>query len=375
MSLELNDLLFSNFRNYESLKLDGLGSLTIFIGPNGSGKTNILEGINLITAAESFRHPMIRQLIKEGSEHSSIYARSTGDGRVLDAELHMEEGKRRFLINGKAKTTADVKGVFPSVSFVPDDLELAKKSSSVKRDALDDLGCQLSKNYYMVRRDYQKTLRYKNRLLKEEAAPLLVDSIDETLVTCAAQLCFYRYELFKRMVSAVSNTYMSISPSEEEFSSRYIPSWAHLGMRESLIDGNAMDGLSRDDIREKISCCLDSMKAEERLRARALVGPHADKIEFFLSGREVSDFASQGQQRSIVLAWKLGEVEIVRQSLGTYPVLLLDDVMSELDSMRRGLLIDMVRRDVQTFITATDLSYFPDDIIEKARVIELPLNA
>ena len=373
MSLEIHDLEFCNFRNYESLKLKGLGNLTILIGPNGSGKTNILEGIDLLTSASSFRHPLIEQMVRDGAEQAVLKARSEGDGRVLDIELHLEKGKKKYTLNGKAKATADMKGILPSVTFVPDDLDLAKKSAGIKRDALDDLGCQLSRNYYMVRRDYLKTLRYKNRLIKEEATSLLLDSIDETLATCAAQLFFYRYELFNRMIPIVAGNYGKIAPTSETFSAIYTPSWVHLKNEKGLSPESEESIYSRDEIKRIFEDALQRWRGEEIKRARALVGPHNDKIDFYLDDRPVADFASQGQQRSIVLAWKMGEVDIIKHSLGTYPVLLLDDVMSELDTERRSLLVELVRQDVQTFITATDLSCFPADIVEKAHVIELPL--
>ena len=374
MALEIKGLRFRNFRNYEKLELDDLGNLVILVGPNGSGKTNILEGIDLLTSASSFRHPMIEQMIHEESDGASLWLRGEGEGRVLESELELQKGKKRYLLNGKQKGTADVRGILPSVTFVPDDLDLAKKSSSIKRDALDDLGCQLTRNYYVVKRDYMKALRYKNKLLKEESPEILLDSIDDTLVTCATQLCYYRYELFRRMIPLVAKKYKMIASSQEEFSAAYTHSWLHLEKEEGLSFKDEGEAISREMIHMALEQALVRWRGEEIRRARALVGPHNDKIGFFLDGRNAADFASQGQQRSIVLAWKMGEVDVICQSLGTYPVLLLDDVMSELDSDRRALLIELVKQDVQTFMTATDLSYFPADIVDKAKVIELPIS-
>lgn len=376
MALEIRELHFRNFRNYKNLKLDDLGDLVILVGPNGSGKTNILEGVDLLTSASSFRHPMIEQMICDGADCAALKLRGEGEGRVLESELELQKGKKKYSLNGKQKSTADMKGMLPSVTFVPDDLNLAKKSSSIKRETIDDLGCQLTRNYYVVRRDYVKALRYKNKLLKEEAAGLLLDSIDETLTTCATQLCYYRYELFRRMIPLVADNYRKISSSQEEFNATYTPSWVYLGHddKEGEISFKNKEGVSREFIRMALEQSLVRWRTEEIKRVKALVGPHNDKIGFFLNDRAAADFASQGQQRSIVLAWKMAEVDVIRQSLGTYPVLLLDDVMSELDADRRSLLIELVKQDVQTFITATDLSYFPADIVDKARVIRLPIT-
>lgn len=366
MDLRITTLSYSNFRNYESFTLDNVGPLTIFIGRNAIGKTNVLEGIHLLTSASSFRHPQINQLILEGKENAFLQMVTTDENRLVTVGLNLEKGKRRYTLNGKSKQASDVRGLLPSVAFTPDDLEIAKKSSSVKRDALDSLGAQLSKNYYVIHKDYEKVLRYKNRLLKEEAPFALIDAMNETFMTCATQLFCYRVALFDRMMPLVTRNYRSISNSEDPFDARYIPSWCHL-------DGSwpIEGGYDKSQVTDLLSKSLSCFGNEEMARRRSLVGPHNDKISFFISGRDTSSFASQGQQRSIVLAWKLAEVEMIRQTVGTNPVLLLDDVMSELDETRRDLLVKHVNEDIQTFITATDLSPFNKDLLDVANVVKL----
>ena len=363
MDLKIRKLRLTGFRSYDHFELDDIGNLTIFIGSNGVGKTNVLEGVNLLTSCESFRHSQIVQLIKEGSQAARLESTSTDGDRLVETVLNLEPGKKRYLVNGKAKSITDVKGVLPAVSFTPDDLELAKKSSSVKRNAIDSLGMQLSKNYHVVYRDFEKTVRYKNRLLKEEAAPALIQSFNDTLVVCASQLYCYRVSLFKRMVPLVETYYRDLASSNEEFGATYTPSWSDVAEEN--------DKPQRDEVRALLSQALEDRFAEETARHRSVVGPHADVITFTLSGKDASHFASQGQQRSIVLAWKLAEVEMVKRTLGTAPVLLLDDVMSELDGSRRDKLVDFVTDDMQTFVTATDLSAFNENLLEKAQVIRL----
>ena len=286
--------------------------------------------------------------------------------RLVRVELNLEPGKKRYMVNGKPKQAADVRGLLPAVAFTPDDMEIAKKSSSVKRNALDDLGMKLSKNYYVIHKDFEKALRYKNKLLKDEAPQPLVQAINETFLACATQLFCYRIALFHRMIPLINDNYRSISDSNDLFTATYVPSWLHLDGKE-LPEG----AYGKEEVAGILADSLLKHEAEERLRHRSLVGPHNDIISFFLSGRETSSFASQGQQRSIVLAWKLAEVEMVRQTIGTNPVLLLDDVMSELDEARRNLLVQQVNEDIQTFITATDLSPFNQDLLDVADVVEL----
>ena len=302
---------------------------------------------------------MIRKIIKIDEEKCNgcgACARACHEGAI-------------GMVNGKAKGAADVRGQLPSVMFTPDDLELAKKSSSVKRDALDDLGVQLTRNYYIVRRDFEKTVRYKNRLLKDEASRVLVESINETLITCGAQLFCFRAALFDRLIPHVTRVYGEIARDGEAFSATYVPSW------EKVLGRPIGDvPRERDEVRglleEHLALCYD----EERARHRSLIGPHNDQIAFALAGRDASVFASQGQQRSIVLAWKLAEVELTREVLGVSPVLLLDDVLSELDESRREMLVRFVTEEMQTFVTATDLAGFADGLVARARVVKLPVE-
>lgn len=368
MDLSITHLSFRNFRSYETFELGDIGPLTVFVGPNAVGKTNIVEGIQLLTAQSSFKHPTVEQLVHAGAPFGRIEADVSDGKRALQLAVTLEEGKKKHLLNGKPKRTADLKGLVPSVTFTPDDLELSKGSQSVRRTALDALGSQLSKNHYLIRRDYEKVLRHKNRLLKEEAAPMLVDSINEMLVTCGAQLTCYRAALFEKLSLRMGEYYREITGGHESLGTRYIPSWRRND------DGGEEVAPTRDEARAALECALAEHSGEERARRRSVVGPHADRIEFFIDGRDASAFGSQGQQRSVVLAFKLAEAALVQDVLQQKPILLLDDVMSELDAARRRSLVSFIADDIQTFITTTNLDYFDADIRDAARIVELPLH-
>ena len=382
MALTIEHLEFSNFRNYEHLDLETEGNLTVLVGKNATGKTNILEGIHLLTSANTFRHATSEQLICHGSESSRIGMHAVGDDRDISIYLDIEKGKRRYTVNGKGKNASDVRGIIPSVVFTPDDLELAKKSSSVRRNSIDNLGSQLSKSYYTVVQDYEKIIRYKNRLLKEDAPIALVESINDTLLTCGTQLYCYRRSLFERILGLVADAYSRIVPEGEPFDATYVPSWCYLEAKHEKEEGTLLSpgkveedySIDKEIVKRNLEQALSTYLEDELNRKKSLVGPHNDKITFYLAGRDSSSFASQGQQRSIVLAWKIAEVEMTRKTLGSNPVLLLDDVMSELDESRRETLVDFVQEDIQTFITATDLSYFNKNLIDRAQVVSLPLH-
>lgn len=377
MDLRLAALEFEDFRNYETLDLHDIGGLTLFVGPNAVGKTNVLEGIQLLTAGQSFRHPQISQMIRAGKQRAVVFARETDGNRFLDVRLAMEEGKRRYAVNGKAKSVSDVKGNLPAVVFAPDDLLLAKGSSGVKRTALDDLGSQLTKNYDVVKHDYEKIVRYKNRLLKEAAPTTLIESINDTLVICASQLFCYRIALFDRLAHAMGDYYSELSSGGERLTALYCASWdasRETSEKSDCLPGETYGNLTRSDVQARLTSELERALPMESMRGRSLIGPHADRIRLALDGADVSDFASQGQQRSVVLAWKLAEVHVVEESLQQHPVLLLDDVMSELDDTRRDALVAFVKRDIQTFITATNLELFSPRLLEDARVVKLPFE-
>lgn len=375
MGLRISSFKLERFRNHEVFSLPDVGDLTIFIGRNGIGKTNVLEAIDLLASTTSFRHARTDQLIASGHDMATVRMDVGDSNRQLAFALNLEAGKKSYSINGKAKSASSVRGILPAISFTPDDLELAKKSSSLKRDALDLLGSQLSANYHVVVRDYAKALRYKNRLLKDEAPRTLVEALDETLVVCASQLFCYRLSLFEKVMKHAQAYYREISQTDERFAASYLASWevdsrinAELSAAEPVTGPTIR---KREDVKEALFEAFAQHADEERARKRSVIGPHNDKIRFFLGGRDVSDFASQGQQRSIVLAWKLAEVELVCDTLGVKPVLLLDDVMSELDDFRRNMLVKAVGHDIQTFITATDLAPFNEELLSRAKIVDM----
>lgn len=369
MSLRIEHIAFSDFRNYEALDLDGISDLTVFVGPNAVGKTNIVEGIQLLTAQSSFKHPTSLQMIRQGATSARLAADVSDGSRELSIALSLSEGKRSFSLNGKTKRTADLKGLAPSVSFTPDDLQLSKGSMSLRRDAIDAMGSQMSRNHYLIRKDWDKVLRQKNMLLKDEADALMLESVNDLVITCGAQLTCYRAALFAKLSAYMESYYSEIAGSSERMDARFAPSWARKG--EWLSRDEA---LTKDDARSFLAEALKERLSEERIRRRSLVGPQADRIEFFVGGKQVSVYGSQGQQRSVVLAFKLAEVSLIRDILSQQPILLLDDVMSELDEHRRRSLVQFVSSDIQTFITTANLAYFDKDLLAHADIVQLPLE-
>lgn len=348
--LTISSLSLNNFRSYGSFELEDIGALTVFVGPNASGKTNALEALHLLTALASFRNATPSELVGRNSDAAQAKARLEGDGRILDVELRVQDGKRRWFLNGKPRSASQLKGTLPSVAFTPDDLQIVKGPDKRRRRELDLLGSQLNANYHQIMRDYDKILRQKNRLLKDGASAPMLDAINDVFAVVADQYSQYREALFSRIMPLHSENYsrLAFSSGNESLTGTYERSW----------EGDTAHALAE-------------IASEERERGRALLGPHLDKVTYMVDGLDASAFASQGQQRSIVLSLKMAEVDLIEQMTGDTPVLLLDDVMSELDADRRSALVDLVSKGSQTFLTTANIDYFDSEMLKNARIVEL----
>lgn len=369
MGLSIERITCRDFRSYEQFELDGIGGLTLIVGPNAVGKTNLLEGIQLITACSSFRNPSPGHLVRDGQQAGMFSARLVGDGRSLETDLRVSRETRSFFVNGKKKRPRDIRGTLPSVLFSPEDLELAKGSQGYKRAQIDLLGAQLSANYHAVRKDYEKILRQKNRYLKENVAPLYLQSINEVVASIGSQLYRLRCDLLSALSPYLRECYAQISGGKETVEIAYVPSW----LRKSFdLDRRpCLEPASRSAAQECLAKAMERSAVKEHERRMSLFGPQLDMIEFYLDGRNVQQFASQGQQRTLVLAFKMAQVSLIAERLGQNPVLLLDDVMSELDSARRDALLSLISGNVQTFVTATNAEAVSPELAATARIVRI----
>lgn len=370
MSLQVRSLRFHQFRNYPDIQLDDIGPLVVFTGPNAAGKTNLVEGIQLLTALDSFRAPKTEQLITWGEDQAYLSLVLEDGDRHLDIALALDSRGRHYRLNGKQRPRQDLQGVLPAVMFSPDDLQLVKGSPELRRAAMDALGVQVSRNYLSVKRDYEKLLRQKNRLLKEEVAPAYLASVNEVLVKIGGQLLRYRLRILRGLREFLPERHASITGADDVVSIEYYSSFSENPLSETAIESLEND---REAVEEALYQAIQQRAEEESARKMSLVGPHRDKPAFTLNDRAAIDFASQGQQRSIAIAYKLAELQLIEQITHSKPILILDDVMSELDAARRKTLARYVNEAAQTFITTTNLDYFTPGFLETAQVITLPL--
>lgn len=363
MDLRVRELDLKNFRSYEELRLLLDEQLTVLVGPNGVGKTNVIEALQLITTTQSFRRPAWGDVIRWGEQRAEVRLAAEGTGRVMELELSISNaGRREFKVNGKTKRRlAEVSGIVPSVVFTPDDLRLVKESAERRRSALDALGSQLSPSYARLSAEYDRVVRQRNAALKnEDQATQTLEEWTSSLATAGASLRRARARLFERLGSAITRAYAGIA--EGELRTLYVPAHERDGL-EQVAEASTEE--------ESILAHVRVKAKEEQARGVSLAGPHRDEIVFLLDGRDARTFASQGQQRTIALAWKLAEVEVIKGVANRSPLLLLDDVMSELDEARRQALEAVVGRTGQTVVTTTNLGYFEHGLVERATVMEL----
>lgn len=370
MDLHIQSFSMRNFRNYRSFEMDDVDPLTMFIGPNATGKSNVLEAIQLVTSATTFRGAKSREMIRWGCERADVKAHIVSDTRDLETSMRLTEGGRNIAVNGKRKHGQDLLGILPSVMFSPEDMQLVTGAHGFRRDALDALGSQLSRTHRVLRRDYLKIVKHKNSLMKNGIEGSLLDSVNDMLVTSGAHLYAYRAALFDNLAVRLARAYSEISSSGETLDMRYVPSWEDADLYSDRMR-DAAHFFEVEECSNRMRRSLFNRHDEESRRGRALVGPHADKLFFYLDGRNATLYGSQGQRRSIALSWKIAEIGLIEDVLGIKPILLLDDVASELDESRREALIGLLHHDIQTFITTTDMGAFEKSIANGARVVDM----
>lgn len=357
MSLVVTRISFSGYRNLDGVVLEPSSGVTVLVGPNAVGKTNTVEALQYLTAGQSFRRPSPAELVAPGAREAHVSARLEGDGRVVDVELVAAEGSRKFLRNGKPCRSQDLPGTLLSILFCPDDLSLVKGSASMRRGELDSFGAQANAGYRKVLSAYTRSVEQRNRLLKDGCDPVLLDAWDESVALGGATLLHHRLNLFTRLSSLVGEVYADVA-SGETLACRYVPSVA-----------GAEAGMGRDELRDLMLRRMEESRGDDLRRGQTLVGPHRDDISFEIEGRDARAFGSQGQQRTVALAWKMAEVRLCEDLLGERPLLLLDDVMSELDENRRACVTKFVEGGIQTVITTTNLGYFDDSLLEGMKVV------
>ena len=343
--MRVDRLALQDFRNIHAAELIPEGELTVICGDNGQGKTNLLEAVWLLTGGKSFRGSKDVELIRRGEEFAVLEAATKDSLREHEMRITIggpgsQRPGRTARLNGVDKGRASaLAGAFTAVVFDPGHLSLVKGSPAGRRRFLDSALCQLYPGYLAALRRYTRLVTQKNALLKHydrtPGAGEMLDVFDEELVRVGEELIGRRKEYLERLFPLLSRNYEEISSGREALTSEYQPSSGEVPLAEAVRRSRGVD-----------------------LRAGfCTVGPQRDDIEFQLDGQSAKAFASQGQQRSIALSLKLAEASAAEDVTGEHPVMLLDDVLSELDASRQEYLLNRIGGG-QTFVTACDPAAF-----------------
>ena len=373
--MEIHALELHNFRNYESLTLSFGPGVNVLYGLNGQGKTNLLEAIYLCTAARSHRTARDTDLIHYDSEGYRVkltFAAPLDSNYQESLEIRYHQhsvpgmpGKTRervILHDGmKLGRVADLMGLFHAVMFAPEDLQLIKDGPRERRRFLDILISQLSPLYFVDLQRLQTTLAQRNAVLKslqkQSYQPFMREHLmtwNEQLANVSGRIINERYQICQQ-ISNVANTFHArISQDKEDLTVRYR---TRSGVRAEM---------APEEIAETLLQELHDTMEDDIQRGFTTIGPQRDDIVFRLDGKDLRNYGSQGQQRTAVLALKLSELQIIHDNTGERPVLLLDDVMSELDKHRRQALVDAIT-DCQIFITCTDADQVAQDLQRESR--------
>jgi DNA replication and repair protein RecF len=346
----LKSMELERFRNYHEVKLEFSPGMNIFFGQNAQGKTNLLEAIAMFSLGKSFRAKKEEEVIQWDCETSFIKGVFNGENNPAVIEIGIGQKEKRYKFNGQIVKRNDIFGQVPAVIFAPDDLQLIKGAPSYRRDFLDLYLAQMEPKYRLFYYNYSKVLQQRNRLLKEQYINLReLEAWNEQLVEKGAKVIQYRLFLIKSIMPHIVRLQRQISSEIEELNIQY------MGFKNQILND-----FNEAQIKSFLQDAIETVYHSELERKVTLVGPQLDDLRITLtSGMELRVFGSQGQQRTASLAMKLGLIEKIKDIRGEYPVLLLDDVMSEFDDSRKQALLTSLINSVQTFITATSRKDFP----------------
>lgn len=345
---------FENFRNLEKSIIEPDCNVNIIFGDNAQGKTNLLEAIWIFTGGRSFRNTKDLDLINFKENFSKLEMKLFTEDRLQNLKIEILKPKRKFFVNDVLKKTpSDYVGKFCSVIFSPTHLSLIKDGPQYRRRFLDAAICQMNPNYAKNLTIYNHILDQRNQLLKSiKLNPNLEDTLfiwNEKLSQKAAMIVSLRLQYVNLLKQYTSCIYNKFSNEKEKLSLNYFSNT----LSRDLIKKSENNEIDIEEISEYVLKKLELSKKEEFFLGYTTIGPHRDDFEIYVNDKKAKMFASQGQQRSVVLSLKLAESEIIEKTCKKSPVILLDDVMSELDAKRQDFILNSISNR-QVFITCCD---------------------
>lgn len=354
--MRIKKITLQNYRNYDYLTMEFTQNLNVFLGSNAQGKTNLIEAIYYAAMGASHRSNQDFDLIQwdQPEARATLFFERMSVENELTFAFRRDK-RREIYYNGQKIRPRDLVGAMNVVLFSPEDLFLIKGAPAGRRKFLDNEISQATPAYYQKLMRYNRAVIQRNTLLKKirerKASKASLDAWDFQVANLAASIVSHRLTSIKKLTMLANLMHRKLSSNKENLEIHYI-----LDERENFIPEDAVLWYNKR---------LNEVREQDILRGFTSVGPHRDDITLKINQINLRTFGSQGQQRTGILALKLAELEFMKSETGEYPILLLDDVMSELDQNRRCQLLLFIKERIQTFITATDRSYFPNQQVGK----------
>ena len=361
--MKIEHIKLTNFRNYEDLELDFNPNINIIVGNNGQGKTNILESIYVLSLSKSNRDGYDSDMIKFEKESLSLEGKIIDNDLIKKLRVDITPNKKRVFINNKEiHKIKDYISNFCVISFVPTDLDIIKGSPSVRRNLLNIDISQLYNNYITYLNEYNKIIKIRNDYLKKlyinnNSDFRYLDVINEKMIEKADKIYEYRFKFIEEINKEINGIYKKITGLE--------------GLTIKYDNTLGLDGYDKDKLRETYLKKLKKHLNQEMMQGISLVGPHRDDFTFYLDNIDMKIYSSQGQQRTAIIAFKISELAYYKKIIGSYPVLLLDDIFSEIDIKKRNKIINFLKKDIQTIITTTDINDISKKLLDNAVIYNI----
>lgn len=349
----LKRLMLINFRSYHSLTWDCRPELNIILGPNATGKTNLLEAVGYLGFARSLRQQQDRQLIAWGEKSFQVKGYCDNGTEALELAIIYQQNRKELIINNQQHRLVDLLGILPVIYFGPDDLSLIKGGPVHRRQFLDRELCLLDRFYCRCLQTYNHLLSQRNRLLRGlKAGQVTIGELEPwniQLVAAGIVIIKARQAFLQQLALLAAAIYQEMD-RQQQLTFTYQP------------------GVTSE---EEWLTRMERSQEQEIQAGLSLWGPHRDDFVCTIGKHTGRFFASQGQQRSAVLALKIAEARLMEELLGKKPILLLDDVFSELDNRRQQALLSLLAGDGQTFLTTTDLALLPPGLLSQATIWQI----
>ncbi|ASN03789.1 DNA replication/repair protein RecF [Virgibacillus necropolis] len=363
--MHIQQLQLKNYRNYDVLNLSFDDKVNVIIGENAQGKTNLMEAIYVLAFTKSHRTPREKELIQWEKEYAKIEGTITKRNQSFPVEIILStKGKKAKLNHLEQKRLSDYIGALNVVMFAPEDLTLVKGPPQIRRRFIDmELG-QIQPRYIYHLGQYQKVLKQRNHLLKQmqrnqKQDPAVLRVLTEQLIEHATTLLERRFAFLDLLRKWADPVHHQISRGLEKLEINYA---ATIEVSEEA---------NKATIETRYLAKFQEIEAKEIERGTTLIGPHRDDLLFYVNKRNVQTYGSQGQQRTTALSMKLAEIELIHNEVGEYPILLLDDVLSELDDYRQSHLLNTIQGKVQTFVSTTSVDGINHNTLKKAELFRV----